>query len=314
MSAALARAHAALQARDYRGALAQLRAASSATASAPAAAAQAYHMLGALHHGAAPDAALPLDVAASATAYAGCVTALLSLPSLSSTLKHPMFFDAVHACKGVLSHEEVPPGCDAFLAVNAALKRAVAACEKAVVADDAVDAAAALDVFVVACFGIALGAFTMRERPRAARYYRRALAVTQRAAARGVRCGDVRARESAASAARNLAVLEASTLEEHVAANAEVCAATDPSCRSSAEMLVSVSADDASPPVLLSAVPRPACDACGATPLALRACGGTCGGAARYCGAACYAGHVRQHMRDTGCKKRKPAAAARAEK
>jgi hypothetical protein len=306
MSAALARAQAALQARNYREALTQLRVASSAAASEPAAAAQAFHVLGALHHGAAPDAALPLDEAASAAAYAGCVTALLSLASLRATLTHALFFDAVHACKSALAYEEVPPGSDAFLAVNAALKRTVASCEHA--ATDNPDATKALDATVISCFGIGVGAFAARDRQRAARYYRRLLTVVERAAAHGVRCGDPRACECAPTAALNLAVLEASMLQEHAAANAAVRA--DSSQCSVATTLAAVT-DDGAEPQMVSSVQRPACAACGAKPLApLRACGGTCGGAARYCGADCYAGHVRQHMRDSGCKKRKPAVAA----
>jgi hypothetical protein len=243
---------------------------------------QAFHMLGAIHHGASGNPRIPVDLDASAHAYASCVTALLRAPSPAAS---PLFFDAVHACKAAVTEREVAAHGAAWLAVCAALKAAAAAC-------DACAARGEADVAVVAHFGLAQAAYNLGERERAARRYRRAL----RAAAKDAPCTDARARECAAGAAENLAVLEAATPEARALANAVVMQA-GPQRVDFVEL-----------PADTPAVARPACTGCGATPLALKKCAGTCGGAARYCGAACYAAHVRQHMRDAGCKK-KPAGA-----
>jgi hypothetical protein len=51
-------------------------------------------------------------------------------------------------------------------------------------------------------------------------------------------------------------------------------------------------------------VERPACAGCGATPLRLLPCSGTCGGKERFCDAACFARSWKEHRERCGCRKK----------
>ena len=128
----------------------------------------------------------------------------------------------------------------------------------------------------------------------AARHFRRALAVGERVGT----LPDERAERILRCAARSLAGLEAKTVDEL--------------CRVTAVTLLNKAPDETlvhKVPVEMSsyapAAQRPACSACGKTPLTLKVCGGTCRGAVRYCDATCHAAHIREHMRESGCRKRK---------
>jgi hypothetical protein len=279
MTEPLRRARAAMSAGDWPTCFAHLR---TAAAAEDGSSAQALHLLGAMHHGATGDPRVALDVDASARAYAGCLQMLLRDASRAGAPRasaSPLFFDATHACKAAVTEREVPPDSEAWAAVCAALRAVSTACD----AGTGVGAAD-FDAAVVAWFGLAQAAFSTGDRAAAARRYRRALAV----AARGGSAANTHARGCAEGSASNLAVLEAPPGAAKAAANAAVCAGEDAS-------RVDVRTYDVRT--------LPACAACGATPLALKKCGGTCGGAARYCDAVCYAAHVKQHMRESGCKK-----------
>lgn len=285
MAAALARASQALSRGDFPAAVVAFN---EAAASRDARiAVPAWHSLGALHHGASGDARVPLDVRASASAYAKCVQALIADPAQArqqELLK--LFVDAVHAC-GMALTEELPLDSAESEAALAALKAVCRACDGDAPKIPSAEAA------VFGWFGRAQLAFEHRsDRSEAARCQRHTVAAGLR-----LKPGcDPRAREEADTARRNLAVLEARSDLERERANREVRAAVPDTTR----LFTAVRTSDTVAPV-----PRDCCAACGASPLVLKKCGGSCGGAVRYCGAACFAAHVRQHMSESGCKKRK---------
>ena len=199
-----------------------------------------------------------------------------------------VYFIMVKDCTQAVMCDTVSPDDAAvWAAVVGALRAAVAACEKS---PDETHAATA----VTALAGLANVARNLDDLDRAARHIRRLLAVAQRA-------GDFDSayvNDQVLCARVNLAILEAKTDDEHDRAVKQ------------AEQLIAGGASEGfsgeySKSEGPTAVERPACSACGAQPLTTKVCGGTCGGAARYCDAACYTAHIRQHMRESGCKKRK---------
>jgi len=60
----------------------------------------------------------------------------------------------------------------------------------------------------------------------------------------------------------------------------------------------------------IPAIGRPVCAGCGATPLKLKSCTGTCKGAGKFCSADCFARSWKEHRKTTGCRKREEVAAA----
>jgi hypothetical protein len=60
--------------------------------------------------------------------------------------------------------------------------------------------------------------------------------------------------------------------------------------------------------------PRPPCSACSRTPARLRRCGGSCGGAAKYCDEACAKADWPRHKRECGKTARKPSQECAAER
>ena len=262
-----------------------MRALAQAAASPDAAtAALAQHNLGSMHHGSSRDLRVPLDLDASAREYAACVHTLLGNPAVAAA-NAVVLADAVHACACAVVEDELPFESEGAQCALGALTAACSACDGG--APKVVNA----DVAVMAWFGRAQAATQRRaDREKAARCYRRAVAAGTRLA---VNC-DARARHNAAVAARNLAVLEARTSEELAAADAAVVADAE----NLSQLYVTSSAGGAAVPV-----DRGRCASCGAAPLVLKRCGGTCGGRVKYCGAACYAAHVREHMQRDGCRK-----------
>ena len=129
-----------------------------------------------------------------------------------------------------------------------------------------------------------------RNHEHAARHFRSALAAAQRVGT----LPEEEARELVKAAALNLAPLEAETPEERERRNSEQLTRVREDAGGHLRFLAHVSTTE-----------RPACSACGKQPLTLKRCTGTCGGAVRYCDATCFASHIRQHMRESGCKKRK---------
>ena len=231
----------------------------------------------------------PQNTAAAAECTARCCTMLLraSLAGALSTAElRDEFLWVVKLCTDYVVRGTVKPNSDEWSAVVSALRAVVAAYEKS---PDQEHAAAA----VVALSGVAHSEYTMGDLDHAARYIRRLLAVAQRAG--GFADEDVNKHVSITKA--NLAVFEATTPEEHALAvqHAKLLMSSCPTgfrCESF-------------PTQVPMAMERPACSTCGKQPLTLKVCGGTCGGAVRYCDAACHAVHIRQHMRESGCKKRK---------
>ena len=232
--------------------------------------------------------AAPLDkVVAADCAARGCTTLLRANGGgAPPAARCELFISTVSACRNAVAHDYAEPDTDAWSAVINALRAVVTACEKS---SEAAQAAAA----VHALSGLNEVATTNADYTQAARHLRRLLAVAERAGP----FSDAFMSDLVATSRMNLAVLEAQTPEELQLARQQQHEHLASS--NSFEM-----ADIPSEEPLLG-VERPACSACGAQPLTLKLCGGTCGGAVRYCDAACHAAHIRQHMRESGCKKRK---------
>jgi hypothetical protein len=285
MAAALLRASKALGRGDGRAAV--LAFTEAAASRETRIAAQASHDLGAMYRGAGGDARVPLDVRASARAYARCVLLLAGDPAVARQRYLAIFVDAVHACCVALT-KELPPDSPEVGQVLAALKATCRAC-----GGDAPQISSA-DAAVFAWSHRSLTAFVHGDLEEAARCLRHTIAEGLQ-----LRPGcDPRARGYADSARRNLAALEARSDEERLRASQDLNASTAYPSR----VFTAVTADGTPrPPVT---VPRERCAACGASPLVLKKCGGSCGGAVCYCDAVCHAAHVREHMRESGCKKR----------
>ena len=228
------------------------------------------------------------DCDAGAFASARCCRLLLRIAAQGGAAagSQPTLLDAVHECNLILAVPDrvVALDSDAAAEVRDVLRAVIAACEKS---PDVADVAAT----VVAHYTLATAAVeaTPPDDERAARHLRRALAVAQRVGS----FPDERSRKVLTAVAHNLAQLEATTREELQLIDASYQRQLEGS-----NPLFHVREK-----VMLQ--PRPACSACGKTPLTTKACGGTCGGQARFCDAACFAAGIRQHMRESGCKKRK---------
>jgi len=231
------------------------------------------------HTNAAPD---PEGVA---VAFARCCKCALRSMAEGSQSSHSMFLDAVFTAGSYIS--ELAKDCDAYKEVVAALRDVLAACETV--------SSTQLHVFDTAAFmahftiGVSVISTLQTDRDRAARHFRRALALAQRA---GLLL-DQRAQPMVELVARNLAGLEAKTPEE---LRRITQAARD---TGRVGVVITMKACDFVPSA------RPACSACGKQPLVMKVCGGTCGGAARFCDAVCFAAGIRSHMRESGCKKRR---------
>lgn len=145
------------------------------------------------------------------------------------------------------------------------------------------------EAVAIANLGLSSVALMEGDRETAARRLRRGAA----AGAKMPPSGNLyeHARGAARTCAENLAVLEAMSPEEKAAH----CIAMN--VRNAPGRVDRYSYDHDVEPV-----PRPACDACGATPLTLLKCGGSCGGVARYCTKECGQRNWKAHKAATGCR------------
>ena len=248
--------------------------------------AHAWHGLSVIHSN--PDICAARGVARDTVAageYAiilSCTRLLSVNPESSPTEQPRLLLCVVKSCSDVVKDRGVDRQSQYWLSGLRTLRAVVTACEKS---PSAVDAASA----VLAHNALGWAATCDDDVDRAARHYRRILAVSQRIGT----LSDEEAQRVVMLAETNLAMLEAKTEEDFERAQA-----------------LKQQLPTHGPPYISEtgstrATQRPACSACGAQPLTLKVCSGTCGGAARYCDATCFAAHIRQHMRESGCKKRK---------
>jgi hypothetical protein len=232
------------------------------------------------------------DAEASLAAYARCCRCALRAMANGSadSMTHMVCHEAVFACNYAFGRARglrVAADSDAEVEALSALRDVVSICKKA-------QALADVNAAVVAHLAISYAALRSVQPARAARHIRRALALAERAGP----LPDARTPKLLEVAAYNLSLIEQAKTPGELA---QVFAADEQLWVNDS----SVGELEETIPHALPIVERPACSACGKTPLTLKLCGGTCGGAARYCDAACHAAHIRQHMRESGCKKRK---------
>ena len=231
--------------------------------------------------------AAPVDKEAAVDCGARSCTALLracgGVPPVAECVD--LLTAPVRYCKEGVVLGYVQPDTDAWSAVVSAMRATVAACEKS---SYKVHAQAA----ILALSTLAAVARKKDDFSRAARHYRRLIALGERAGP----FDDGEPASEMENARVNLAVYEAQTPEEMQLAQQQVRQLTSGGGRFQLTFNLTTGP---------MAVERPACSACGNKPLTTKVCGGTCGGAARYCDATCFAAHIRQHMRESGCKKRK---------
>ena len=199
-----------------------------------------------------------------------------------------IFAEAVDAVGGAVGYEEVAEGSPAYKACLETLKRCAVACAHSAEITD-------VEATLLAHFGLGLAYAVRGERERAAAHYRKALAAAEGAHARL----SPRAKEAFAMARRNLRTMEATTPLDHVLS--QIAARAEMARDYPEHAATRVSAGR----VVDGPVERPACAACGATPLTLKKCSGTCGGSERFCGAACFATAWPDHKKRLGCRARK---------
>ena len=272
---------------------------------------EAAHMLGALLHGASGSAAVATDLKASAAHYCCCVRRALEIAQtceLRPCVTFPKVFgDAVHAVGSALQFEEVAPCEPEYAACVAALRRVAHDCGRSEVLACAATAAGDAEAAMNAYYALGVDAFQRGDREEAARRYRQTIQVHESAAARS----DTRAfRDVINGATANLRILEAKTPEEHALASqikrTQLMAADPEHFQQRIATRTSLV-----PVVGGGGCERPACAGCGATPLTLKKCTGSCGGAGedgKFCSAECFARSWKAHKRKTGCRN-KPAAA-----
>ena len=264
---------------------------------------EAAHSLGALLHGAA-GAAVPMDVKASALQYCCCVRRALEQAQargVRPSVAFPVVFgDAVHAVGAALEFEEVRPGEPEHAECVATLRRVAHDCGRSEVlarsASTAKDAEAAMNAY----FSLGVDAFQQHDREEAARRYRQVLNVFETAGGAAVNTEKL-ARDCVDGAAANLRVLEAKTPEEHQLASQMQRARLQQADPEHWEQRSALRANL----VPTGGMQRPACAGCGATPLTLKLCKGSCGGAGadgKFCSTECFVANWKAHKEKTGCR------------
>jgi hypothetical protein len=246
---------------------------------------------------------VPTDVKASATHYCRCVR--LTLERAKERGVRPseafrLFGDAVHAVGAAVGFEEVTPGQREHEECVATLRRVAHKCGRSEVLRRAGTAAAAAEAALNAYHALGVDAFQQRDREEAARRYRQVLQVFETSGGAAVNTGRW-ARQAFDGATRSLRILEAETPEEHARAMQMLRAQLmqeDPE-RWEGRIARRTSLGP------VGATQRPACAGCGGTPLTLKLCKGSCGGAGadgKFCSTECFARSWRAHKQKTGCR------------
>ena len=151
-----------------------------------------------------------------------------------------------------------------------------------------------------AYFSLGVDAFQRRDREEAARRYRQVLNAFEASGGAAVNTSKI-AVECVDGATANLRVLEAATPEEHALASQLQRARLQEEDPEHWQQRSALRAND----VPLGGTQRPACAGCGAQPLTLKLCKGSCGGAGadgKFCGSECFARSWREHKQKTGCR------------
>jgi hypothetical protein len=263
---------------------------------------EAAHTLGALLHGGSGSASVANDFKASATHYCCCVRRILTLAQsrgLRPAVAYPAIFgDAVHAIGSALEYEEVKEQEPEYAECEATLRLVARECGRSQLLQRADTGAGDAEAAVNALFSLGVAAAQRGDRDGAAHRYRQTISAFEKAGGAAVSSGRY-LRGAVDGAVNNLRVLEAKTREDHALAmtmQRASLAAADPE---------HVESRLSSRVVQAGAVARPACAGCGATPLTLKLCTGSCGGAGaegKFCGDACFRRSWKAHKKRTGCR------------